>query len=229
MFGSEAGKGPGVGDRIIYFKNVRVLWLALNGQIDFAVLGYESPRADAAESLRGDLAAAKSGSGQNNSGPDATTLQYLLNMDPFCGRVLNTVNRPPLVGPPRFLPADPPARSGSGTGAGGDVFAISVDQTAEDKTTQTSTQLHVTDEKPGWMTSLFGGSNTETNTTMTLTNTVVSDVQNEEKITNTLTMVSMDGTDPYDIKIFYDTTCGTFLYADKNSPVLQGGAPVSRS
>jgi hypothetical protein len=85
----------------------------------------------------------------------------------------------------------------------------------------------VTDEKPGWVSSMLGGSDTETTTTVTFTNTQVSDVQNEQKITNSVALFSQDATDPYDVLIFYDNTFGTFVYAPKNSAVLQGGAVVS--
>jgi hypothetical protein len=227
MFTSTAGQGPGVGDRIVYFKNVRVVWMALNGEVGFHVLGFERVSADSVDSLKGDLAAATNG-GRSNSGLDASTLQSLLNMDPFCAkqRVVVAALHPPLVGPPRFVPASPAERSGVGTGPQGDVFTVSVDQTVEDKHTSTSTQTQVTDEKPGWVSAMFGGSDTETTTTVTFTNTQVSDVQNEEKITNSVALFSQDSTDPYDVMIFYDKTFGTFLYAPKGSPVLQGGSVV---
>ena len=73
---------------------------------------------------------------------------------------------------------------------------------------------------------MFGGNDTETTTTVTFTNTQSSDVQNEEKITNSVALFSQDATDPYDVMIFYDKTFGTFLYAPKGSPVLQGVSVV---
>ena len=73
---------------------------------------------------------------------------------------------------------------------------------------------------------LFGGSNVATTTTMTLTNIQSSDVQTEEKVTNSVALFSHDATDPYDGLIFYDRTFGTFLFAQKNSPVLQGSGGI---
>ncbi|HXK02177.1 MAG TPA: hypothetical protein VMS37_07225 [Verrucomicrobiae bacterium] len=223
VFSSAAGLGPGVGDRIVYFKNVRVVWMALNGEVGIHVLGFERVSADSVQSLQSDLATATSGTGTNNSGLDAATLENLLNMDPFCvKRRLNVVSGPPLVGPPRFVPANPKERSGVGTGSAGDQFTVGFDKTLEDKTTQTSTKTTVTDEKPGFLTALLGGTDQETTTTVTLTNTLASDVQNEEVITNSVALFSQDATDPYDVLIFYDTTFGTYLYVTKGSPVLQG-------
>jgi hypothetical protein len=197
--------------------------MVLNGEVGFHILGFDRVSADSVESLQADLAVASGGTGTNNSGLDAASLKNLLNMDPFCvKRSVVAVVGPPLVGPPRFVPASPAERSGVGTGASGDVFTVSFDQTVEDKHTVTSQQLTVTDDKPGWVSAMFGGNDTETTTTMTFTNTQVSDEQNEEKITNSVALFSQDATDPYDVMIFYDKTFGTFLYASKGSSVLQG-------
>jgi hypothetical protein len=110
--------------------------MVLNGQVGFHVLGFDRVAADSVQSLQSDLAAT-TGGGQNNSGLDAVTLQSLLNMDPFCEKRKTVVAAigPPLVGPPRFVPAKPAERSGVGTGAQGDVFTVVYDQTIEDKHT----------------------------------------------------------------------------------------------
>jgi hypothetical protein len=98
----------------------------------------------------------------------------------------------------------------------------SVDVTDEDKEVQTSTQTTITDAKPGWLSVLFGGDDTETTTTMTLTTAQTTDIKTDLKVTNTLNMFSQDSTDPIDVLIFTDRSFGTYLYAEKGSSVLQG-------
>jgi hypothetical protein len=74
---------------------------------------------------------------------------------------------------------------------------------------------------------LFGGSDDETTTTMTFTNTEATDISNEEKVTNTVTLYSGGPDDPYDVLIFFDRTFSTYLYASKGAAVLQGGQVVT--
>lgn len=131
---------------------------------------------------------------------------------------------PPAIGPPRFLPANPPGRSGSSTGPQGDIVAVTFETTTENKQVNTNAQTTITDAKPGWLAVLFGADNTETTSTSTLTNTVTTDDKSDDKLTSTITFVSEDLNDPYDVKIFYDCTFGTYAIVDSDSDLLKGGS-----
>ena len=77
--------------------------------------------------------------------------------------------------------------------------------------------------KPGWINVLFGADdNVETTTTTTFTTTQTTDNKSEDKVTTTITLFSQGNNDPYDVKIFYDRTFGTYLIIDADSPLLQG-------
>ena len=223
QFGSEAGLGPGVGDRIIYMRNVRVVWMAVNGEVGIHILGFDSIGANAAEDLLQEEQSLAKG-GQPTLGLDAATIKSLLALDPLVATTRTPVPRvgPPVIGPPRFVPADPPGRTGTGTSSAGDVFLASFDSTTDEKQTETSSQTTITDAKPGWVSVLFGADNVETTTTATFTSSQATDDKVEDKITSTITLVSQGLDDPYDVKIFYDNTFGTYAIVNSNSPALQG-------
>jgi hypothetical protein len=230
QFQSEAGRGPGEGDRIVYMRNVKVVWMAVNGDVGIHILGYDGIGANAVDNLRAEAASLAAG-GTPQLGLEASTIASLLSQDPLVpGRrsVLGDVGihlGPAVIAPPRYVPAEPPARSGSGTGGSGDSFSVTYDTTVDDKQSQTSTHTQVTDLKPGWADVLFGASdNTETTTTVVLTNTASTDTKTEDKITSTFTFFSTGADDPYDVKIFHDRTFGTYAILSADSPLLMGSS-----
>jgi hypothetical protein len=157
------------------------------------------------------------------------TIKTLLSQDPLATprRIVTGVFGPPLVGPPRFIPADPPGRKGSGTGPQGDVVQVTFDTTSETKNITTNSTTKITDMKPGWAAVLFGADdNQETTTTATFTMTNTTDDKSEDKITSTITFFSQGVDDPYDVKMFYDCTFGTYIVLNSDSPALQGVSVV---
>ncbi|MGB7720144.1 MAG: hypothetical protein WBL65_09605 [Bryobacteraceae bacterium] len=223
QYSSKTALGPGVGDRIVYMLNVKVVWMAVNGDVGIHILGFDKIGANAVQDLLQEEQSIANG-GQPILELDAAAIKSLLQLDP-----LVTTNRtvfahlgPPLVGPPRFVPADPPGRTGTGTGPDGDIFQASFDSSTNDKQTTTSTQTTITDAKPGWVSVLFGADNLETTSTATFTNSSSTDSQTDDKITSTITLFSEGLDDKYDVKIFYDCTFGTYLVVNSNSPALQG-------
>jgi len=223
QYGSESALGPGVGDRIVYMSNVKVVWMVVNGEVGINVLGFDGIGANAVQDLVREQHSLANG-GQPALGLDARTIKSLLSQDPLVPTKTSVVGHfgPPLVGPPRFVPARIPGRSGSGTGPGGDVIQESFDSATEDKQTTTSSQTTITDAKPGWAAVVFGGENVETTTTTTFTMSQSIDNKMDDKITSTITVFSAGFDDPYDVKIFYDHTFGTYAILNSDSPLLQG-------
>lgn len=225
---SDTGLGSGPGDRVVYLSNVKAFWAAANGEVGIAIIGSDGPAANAMQDLQQELQSINAGNAPR-LGLDAVSIQSLLNQDPLTQaspRPIVSVLHAPLIGPPRFTPADPPEHKGSGTGPQGDQFQATLDTTTEDKTVNTTSTTNVTDMKPGWAAVLFGADNTETTTTTTFTTSQTTDLKTEEKIVSIITMFSEGADDPYDIKIFYDTTFKTYAIVDANSPALQGVSAV---
>jgi hypothetical protein len=229
QYSSESGLGPGVGDRIVYLSNVKVVWMAVNGDVGIHILGYDGVAANGVQDLLQEQKSISNG-GNPTLGLDAATIASLLNLDPLAPRKPTVASgariEPPLIGPPRFVPADPPGRKGTGTGSTPDTFQAVVDTTVEDKQVTSNTQSTVTDFKPGWVSVLFGADDSETTTTTTLTNSQTVDIKTDDRIVSTITFVSEGLEDPYDVKIFKDFTFGSYVIVDSNSPALQGGTAV---
>jgi hypothetical protein len=97
--------------------------MVLNGEVGIHVLGFESVNAVSAQALTQDQQALANGGIANNTGLDAASLKNLLNLDPFTiHRRIEASIGPPLIRPPRFVPANPAERRGEGLSADGDQF-----------------------------------------------------------------------------------------------------------
>lgn len=230
QYEAKAGLGPGVGDRIVFLNTVRVVWMAIQGEVDLVILGYDKVTAAAVDDLQADLQAL-AGGGRSALGLDADTIKYLLGIDPLVQSTGGIGHLPigpgvhfgpPVIGRPRFVPAMPPGRSGTGTGPDGDIFAAAFDTTTDDVDTTTYSHTTIADVKPGWLDVIFGADDVETTTTTTFTSTQTTDNKSDDKVTTTITLFSEGDTDPYDVKIFYDCTFGTYVVLDADSPLLQG-------
>src|SRR5262249_28840910 len=104
---------------IIYLKNVRLVWVAINGKVDLRVLDCQRRERGAVESFK---------TGQIRDLP-ADVIQSLLAIDPF---VVNGPNAP-LRGP-RFVPMDPPEYGFAGLAS--DFFFSKTVETPDVNTTE---------------------------------------------------------------------------------------------
>lgn len=234
--GSAAGEGPGSGDRIVYLPNVRVVWMVINGGVSIAVLGHDPIDVQAASSLLQDRSLLESGK-PGFTGLDLATINMLLKLDPFAppataGLVSATTIAAPVgpavIGPPRFVAANPSdGQSGSGTSSTGDILKVSYETTQEDKNVTTSSQVNVTDVKPGMLDVLFGADNVETTTTTTFTTSQTADVKVDETTSTQITVFSNGDSDQYSFLNFYDRQMQAILFVDANSPLLRSGGGLT--
>jgi hypothetical protein len=209
-FGTPPGLGPGVGDRFVYLRNVKIVWLIADNNLSYTVLGVDGIRAFAAQQLLSDAAAIASSSGKVTAGPvtglDADTLQKLLALDPFVG------NPSPALLAPRFVQNDPASAGGSGTdNKSGDTFTVTHDISETDTSTQTSTSTTIVDFKPGWLTALFGEAQATENQ-MTFTSTLTTQQGTDQKQTATVTFFAAPTDPPYLVGLFFDRLFGTFAF-----------------
>ncbi len=224
--GTPAGLGPGVGDRFVYLRNVKVAWLITNSGLSFTVLGDDGIRSFAAQQLLSDVKAIASSAGAVKTGPvtnlDAATLQMLLSLDPFVG------NAPPTLAAPRFVQNDPPSAVGSGTDPNGDVLSVSHDISTTDLSTQTNVTTTITDYKPGWLTALFNGNEAkEDQTTLGYTSSIQNSV--EKKQTATVFFFARPTDPPYAVGLFFDRLFGTFAFTPAKDVVLKKSPAASTS
>ena len=216
--GTPAGLGPGVGDRFVYLRNVKVGWVIGNGALSFSVLGDEGIRSFAAQQLISDAKAIATSGGTVTAGPvtklDGPTLQMLLNLDPFVG------NATPTLSEPRFVLNDPPIAAGSGTDPTGDVFNVSHDISVTDTTTQTSVTTTVTDYKPGWLDALFGDNQArEDQATFGYTSAVTN--ATDQKQSATVFFFAKPTDPPYAVGLYFDRLFGTFAFTPADGKELR--------
>ena len=216
--GTPAGLGPGVGDRFVYLKNVKVGWVIGNGALSFNVLGDDGIRSFAAQQLISDAKAIAASGGSVTAGPvtnlDGPTLLMLLSLDPFVG------NAKPTLSEPRFALNDPPSAGGSGTDPTGDVFNVSHDITTTDTTTQTSVTTTVTDYKPGWLDALFGDNQArEDQATFGYTSAVTNTT--EQKQTASVFFFARPTDPPYAVGLYFDRLFGTFAFTPAEAFTLR--------
>jgi len=216
-YGTPPGLGPGLGDRFVYLRNVKIAYLIANGNLSYTVLGVDGIRAFPAQDLISDAKAIASSSGKVTAGPqtglDAASLQKLLALDPFVG------NPSPTLLPPRFVQNDPASVGGSGTDAqNGDVLSVSHEVTTTDTSTQTTTTTTISNYKPGWLVALFGNSESTENQ-MTFSSTLAVQKVTDQKQTATVTFFAGPNDPPYLVGLYFDRLFGTFAFTALKAPV----------
>jgi hypothetical protein len=216
-FESTAGLGPGLGDRFVYLRNVKVAYLITNGTLSLNVIGDDGIRGFAAQQLISDLQAIQSSStliAGPVTGLDAATIQSLLTLDPFIG------NPAAIPSGPRFVQNDPPSAGGNGTGPDGDKFTVTHDITMVDITTSTNVTTTVTDYKPGWLIALFGGAQATENTVST-TYTYGSQQSVDKQQAATVHFFAGPNDAPYLVGLYFDLLFGTFAFTQWSGQLLK--------
>jgi hypothetical protein len=226
-YGTPPGLGPGLGDRFVYLRNVKIAWLIANGELSYTVLGVDGIRAFAAQQLISDANAIASSSGTVIVGPttnlDADTLQKLLNLDPFAG------NPSPTLFEPRFVQNDPATAGGSGTDSvNGDSFSVAHEINVTDITTQITATTTIDDYKPGWLMALVGDSESTENQ-MNFTSTLAVQNGTDQKQTATVTFFAGSNDPPYLVGLYFDRLFGTFAFTSSGGSELKKFPPVQAS
>ena len=204
---SAMGGGPGVGDNIIFYKNVLVAWAYTDGQWLLCPFSATLVAATAA-TLKNQLA---------QVGISSADQQLLLALDPF-------VAGGPSVTPPGDRFTVPPGVENSVEYGGGTTFDQKYTITRDTKTT-TTTKTYTTDTtswEPGTLLRMFGLGATKSVTTTTVTNATGSEVST----TGTLDLNLVSGSDElFTIAIWFDTLFGTWAIQQLPSadqPVVSG-------
>ncbi len=218
--GTQAGLGPGVGDRIGFLLNVKVGWAILDNELSYTILGYDGTRTFAVQTLGSDLALLNSGTSpsQTQTQLDAATIQNLLSLDPL----VQNASASALTGS-RFVQNNPPSIGGSGNDSSGDLVTTSHMVLTTDITTQQNVTTTLTDTKPGWLGALLGfdsNTSTETVTTMTYTSGITQTVG--QTVTSGVTFFASTTETANTVSLYFDTIFGTFVFL----PFDPSGIPI---
>ena len=210
--------GPGQGDLISYLAGVRALWYAKDGQVQLAILGYDSFVQETASQLVARLAALESqpaGTIDAEARVDAPTLRAILALDPF-------------IGGGAAVPLDPARYAYWNTvqvGGGSESVTAAHQMSSTDTQAQTHVQTFAETDSAGWLSALgIGVTESRTVTTQT-TQSSSSQVANGQTVSQTYTLYG-DGAHFYASEIYYDRVFGTFAFRDAGAE-LDARAAVS--
>ena len=201
------GGGPGVGDTIVYYKDVLVVWAYNDGSLQLCPIDWSLEL----------FAASKIQSDPGGVGIATSDQQLLLSLDPF-------VAGGPSAQPPadRFTqppPAEIPASIDYGGGSG---YMNSFTVTRDSKTLS-STKSYTTDTNtfnPGQILQMFGVGTSTSQVTTALTTATEGDVSQ----TTTLTVNLASGpNDIFSVVIWYDSLFGTWAFQQ----LQPGSQPVA--
>lgn len=209
---SAIGGGPGVGDNIIFYKNVRVAWAYNDGRWLLCPFGWTIVTVTATI-LQNQLA---------QVGISSEDQQLLLSLDPFVAG-----------GPFATLPSDrftiPPGIAETSIEYGGGATFDQKYTVTRDTKTATTTKTYSTDTstwEPGTLLRMFGLGTQKSQTTTTVTNAVGSEVS--DTVTLDANLISGQD-DVFAVSIWYDNLFGTLAFqqiALAKQPIVSGVAAL---
>lgn len=197
---TSLGMGPGRGDRIIVLRDVKVMWVMLEGQVSLSVLDWSGRDAWSAQTLRDDLEAIEGGASvaSTTSRIDADSLRALLAADPFVAG-----------GQFATLPASRYEYLGLFQGDGPDYREASKTITTTDREATTTFQSKMTEYRSGWMSALGLGVGSTHTDVFTTKHSSTRQVSVGETVGAELYLVGTPE-QPYRVHVYYDRVFGTF-------------------
>jgi hypothetical protein len=206
-FSSSSGLGPGEGDRIVFLRNARLMWVADSSGVRLVFMGADNQAVENVGLLR------KAAAGQvpiTAALPDRETIEDLLKLDPFASGSAR-----PNLPPDRFVYVD--SYTGSGTGPDGDEYLFEHRLSAADSVSKTSYAIRTEDFKSGFM-SFLGLGVTETKSTKTTIShtSMAASTSTSSVSTNGRFHAAPD--QRYAVEAYYDRAFGTFCFVDAATP-----------
>jgi hypothetical protein len=198
--------GPGVGDVIVFFKDVLVAWAYYNGSLQLCPIGWTTALVGAA--------LIQSNPGQ--VGISASDQQLLLSLDPFVAGGPSAQLTAPRFTQPTGIPAS--------IEYGAEIFTDSYAATIDYKTVN-SQKSYTTDTNtfsPGEILQMFGVGTSKSQVTTTLTTTTGSDTSQTTTLSVNLTAGPAD---IFVVAIWYDSLFGTWAFQQlqpTSQPVASG-------
>ena len=200
-YGTPAGKGPGEGDRILFLRNAKMVWLSMGDTVSLALLGAEgnAPQAFTVVELRQRLADPKL------SLVDREGIEALIRLDPLASST-----------PPRRLPS--PRYSyvktilDGETSPEGDITGISHEEIQTTSGAQSRFKTEATDFNDGWLSGVMFR-DPPANITTTVSNSRRRDDLSSSETWCELRMVRQEG-EFIPIDVYFDNVFGTLAFVD---------------
>jgi hypothetical protein len=214
--------GPGLDDLFLYLRNVKLMWVAMDGKVQLTILSFKRGRSSGQW-----LLSHKDTPGTFDCFPDGACLtaeayKNLLSLDPFtrplvsvpyvAGQPIQVI--PDMLRAPRFDPDSCQDNDFTGS-TGNESLSLSHTVTQQDQSQTTTFTQTLTDAKAGWLSfaaplmSPYVVPTTQT-TTSTITNTVSSSVSATTTIMAN-SSVNAQG-NAWGFRSCYDSVYGTFAF-----------------
>lgn len=210
-FTSSTSGGPGHGDIIVFYKDVRLAWGMDQGRVSLTMIDHGDLAMLTVDTLKADLAAVKAGGTAPASGLDAETLTGLIELDPMAS--ISTTVTPPVGGILEgvTLPASRFVKHESLIVNGTDYQeSLSHTISESDKVSKESTTTTVTDYHPGWL-SLLGLGQKEAGKETTVVKLGSSRTTTSSQTKTASVKLSANGGEVLKLEVNYDNIFGTFL------------------
>jgi hypothetical protein len=199
---TQLKKGPGLGDVFFFYRNPRIAWFMLNGQVSTTLLDAGTLVQTTAEQLKLDLADLEAGiktPAQTATGITADTIRQLLALNPAL------LPSTPAGNQPRYVKEYSLSISG-GTGFN---QSVSHTITTTDKQSTTRFTTTVTDANAGWLSAIGLGVTQSGQTTSKIT------MSSSRTDTTTQTQsasinLSAAAGETYNVDIYFDRLFGSF-------------------
>jgi len=208
--------GPGDGDVICFYTNLRLFWFESQGVMKLTVLGYDPPlRTPSAGQLKAaltTLSAKPAGTIDTAWHVSASSIRALLALDPFTGPAGGTAQLDPVRFRPAFNPDGTPSVFQNG---GADITVTVTHQVVQsDFQSTANTSTTVETDKPGFL-SFLGIGETDNKTVKSSYSKSTSTQQTVgQTITQDFTLHGDGLADHYTCEVYFDTVFGTFAFRD---------------
>ena len=214
---TNAGLGPGRGDRIIYLRDAQVAWVMLDGDITLALIGYAARAAYTVEQLKSDRSMLDAGMSpaMTVSQLDHDTIDSLIGLDPM-------VYINPIRGP--FLPTSRFTLLTTEEGDGPETYTVSHSITTTDKSSHKSFNATETEFHAGWVGALGFGPDSSTHKVTTSVSEQRSNSVSDE-VSATLHMEGNVGS-PYRVDVYFDNIFSTFLAKNPGGGIIVGNGGI---
>jgi hypothetical protein len=207
---TDAKKGPGLGDVLVYYRNARVAWVMEDGQVQLFLLDHGPLVQLTTELLLQDLEGLQNGTltpATTASKLDALTVDSLLDLDPLVASSLF-----PTLPSSRFTP-ETTLQLGGGVSY---QQSLSHTRTITDRQSTSRYSTKVTDSHAGWL-SLIGigiTENSQVKTTVT-----VGSARQEASADTVATQMNLSAAagESYEVEVYFDQVFGSFLFKKPTS------------
>jgi hypothetical protein len=202
--------GPGIGDIISFLKNAKLVWLAPNGRLTLALLGYDGIVDIGVNFLKTHLG------NTAKTGLDRDTGQALLNLDPFVAGGPQAS-----LAPARFDPVQTYEFKGTGASKT-ETFRQEITQADRDATTNFTIKLE--DYRKGWLSFLGLGVTEDKAVKTTVTHSSSTEATQTDTTAVSVTFFG-EADEVYAVEVYYDRVFGTFAVRNvsvRAKPVISG-------